>query len=614
MKENSRIYLEIFLISLLIFLPKWICSYYFFPNEDLLIKTLLDIKDVHYFLNVISFSNFDLTPSFNEFIEAKKIITFPFFSIMIHSFFYKIIGYSSFIFLELLFIFFSILIFFKILKKLELNKAYSLLVVAIYFSLPFILNTLNIINLSQVSILQNLVSDFIGSRFPRPLVTNIFLLLGIYFLIKLQKELIEKRTPKSIISISVIMALQINSFFYFFLIQGISTIILLIIYKKKSLFKYILNHNKLIIKSLFIGSIGLIIFLLQSFVGEGDYSNRMSVIFIDFSDKVFLIKYFFSNLLRTEVIIFIVISLSLFFYIKKIFNKKNNQINLFIIFIISSFLSTIFFILLSSKIISLYQFANIFLFSFVLFIFISIILIINNLKFLRNLLTKYRFLIYFFIFFCGIIFNSSNLINKDQRHNYAKVNNIIKQLKFNNTDAYLFTNNLNVQVGWLFNGLNNIYLTNGFNNSVSDYQIEKAFSKVLKNIFKKNSEFEEIIEFKNKKDNNRNSIISYFLNYKYQANSLHVFSDKNDFTLEEQKKIQESSPLRSQIHILPNSEKKRILKMILQQNDNIDIKKILIVIDKNNWPKTFSLKKSINKNFQIIIDNEYYFIAKTNYK
>jgi len=613
MKENSRIYLEIFLISLLIFLPKWICSYYFFPNEELLIKTLLDINDVHYFLNAISFSNFDLTPSFNEFIQPKKIITFPFFSIIIHSFFYKIIGYYSFIFLELLFIFFSILIFFKILQKLELNKAYSLFVVAIYFSLPYILNILNIINLSQVSILQSLVSDFIGTRFPRPLVTNIFLLLGIYFLIKLQKELIEKRKPKSIISISVIMALQINSFFYFFLIQGVSTIILIIINKKNNIFEYILNHRSLIIKSLLISSIGLIVFLLQSFVGESDYSNRMSVIFIDFSDKFFLIKYFFSNLLRVEVIIFIVISLLLFFYIKKTFNKKNNQINLFVIFIISSFLSAIFFILLSSKIISLYQFANIFLFSFVLFIFISIILIINNLKFLRNLLTKYRFLIYVLIFFLGIIFNSSNLINKDQRHNYAKVNNVIKQLKFNNTDAYLFTNNLYVQAGWLFNGFNNIYLTNGFNNSLSDHQIEKALSKVLKSIFKKDSEFEEIIKYKNKKDNDRNSIISYFLNYKYQANSLHVFSNKKDFTLVEQNKIKVSSPLRSQIHILPNSEKKRIVKMILQQDDKINIKKILIIIDKNNWPDNFNLKKSINKNFQIIIDNEYYFIAKTNY-
>ena len=235
MKENSRTYLEIFLISVLIFFPKWICSYYLFPNEELLIKTLLDIKDVHYFLNVISLSNFDLTPSFNEFIEPKKIITFPFFSIVIHSLFYKIIGYSSFIILELLFIFFSILIFFKILQKLELNKEYSLFVVAIYFSLPFLLITLSAINLSQVSILQNLVLDFIGSRFPRPLVTNIFFLFGIYFLIKLQKELIEKKVPKSIISISIIMALQVNSFFYFFLIQGLSTTILLLTYKKKKI-------------------------------------------------------------------------------------------------------------------------------------------------------------------------------------------------------------------------------------------------------------------------------------------------------------------------------------------------------------------------------------------
>ena len=110
-------------------------------------------------------------------------------------------------------------------------------------------------------------------------------------------------------------------------------------------------------------------------------------------------------------------------------------------------------------------------------------------------------------------------------------------------------------------------MTNGFNNSLSDHQIEKALSKVLKSIFKKNSEFEELIEYKNIKDNNRNSIIGYFLNYKYQANSLHTFSNKNDFTLVEQKKIQETSPLRSQTHILPNSEKKRIVKMILQQDD-----------------------------------------------
>ena len=56
--------------------------------------------------------------------------------------------------------------------------------------------------------------------------------------------------------------------------------------------------------------------------------------------------------------------------------------------------------------------------------------------------------------------------------------------------------------------------------------------------------------------------ISYFLNYKYQANSIRVFGDRDDFTIDEQKKIEETSPLRSQMHILPNSEKKRLIKLI----------------------------------------------------
>ena len=76
----------------------------------------------------------------------------------------------------------------------------------------------------------------------------------------------------------------------------------------------------------------------------------------------------------------------------------------------------------------------------------------------------------------GIIFNFSNLTNRVQRQNYATVNNVIKELKFNNIETYLFTNDLKVQADWLFNGFNNIYLTNGFNNSLSDNQIELAFS------------------------------------------------------------------------------------------------------------------------------------------
>ena len=614
MEKSSRTYLEILLISLIVFSPKWICSYFLFPGETLLEKTILDIDDVHYFLNVVSFSNFDLSPSFNEFISSEKIITFPFFSIIFHSILYKITGYSSFIILEFVFIFLSTLIFFKIVRKFDLDKSYSLVIVGIYFSLPFLLNLFNYINLSQISILQDLVSHFIDSRFPRPLVTNIFFLLGIYFLLKLQKELIENKTPKSIINISIIMIFQINSFFYFFLIQFFSTLILIITHKKKFFFKYILFHRKIIIQSFLISSIGLVIFLIQSFLGEEDYSSRISVTYSTITNKIFLVKYFVINLFRAEVLTFISVCLVLFLYIKKILNKGKIQISVFAIFIVSSFFSIIFFITSSNKIVSLYHFANIFLFSFILFIFISFVLIINHFYFFKNLLTKFRFIIYLTLLFLGLIFSSSNLLNKDTRESYIKVDNTLKQLRSNHHNAYLFTNNLRIQTGWLFNGFSNIYLTNGFNNSLNNNQIEDSFSKILKHLFKENAEFVKILDYKNEKDNHRNSITSYFFNYKYQANSFYKFSNNDDYTLEEIKMIKKSSPLRSQLHVLPISEKKRITNMILQQKNKIDIKKILLVIDKNNWPSNFNLQKSINKKFKIIIDNENYFIAKSNFK
>ena len=613
MEKSSRTYLEILLISLIVFSPKWFFSYFLFPGETLLEKTILDIDDVHYFLNVISFSNFDLSPSFNELISSEKIITFPFFSIIFHSILYKIIGYSSFIILEFVFIFLSTLIFFKIVRKFGLDKSYSLVMVGIYFSLPFLLNLFNYINLSQISILQDLVSHFIDSRFPRPLVTNIFFLLGIYFLLKLQKELIENKTPKSIINISIIMIFQINSFFYFFLIQFFSTLILILTHKKKDFFNYVFINYKIIIKSFFISSIGLAVFLFQGLFGESDYTNRISATSVNFSDKVFLVKYFFSSLLRMEVLTFIAICTLLFIYIKIVIARSSNQINIFVIFITSSFFSTIFFITFSNNVISLYHFANIFLFSFLLFIFISVFFIINNFKFIKNLLTKFRHLIYLILFFLGLIFSSPNLLDKDLRESYVKIDNILKQLKSNHQDSYLFTNNLQIQTGWLFNGFRNIYLTNGFNNSLNDNQIEEAFSKVLKSTFKENSEFKEILQYKNEKDNYKNSIINYFLNYKYQANSLHTFSDKNDYTLREQKNIKESSPLRNQMHIIPTSEKKRINEKILQQNNRIDIKKLLVVIDKKNWPKNFSLKNNINETFKIIFNNDHYFVAQTGF-
>ena len=76
-------------------------------------------------------------------------------------------------------------------------------------------------------------------------------------------------------------------------------------HKKKNFFEYIILHRKIIIQSFFISSIGLVIFLIQSFLGEEDYSSRIGLNSINITNKIFLVKYFILNLLRIEVLTFI---------------------------------------------------------------------------------------------------------------------------------------------------------------------------------------------------------------------------------------------------------------------------------------------------------------------
>ena len=608
MQKISRNYVEIFLLSLIIFAPKWICSFFFFPEENLLIKTILDINDVHYFSNVISFSNLDINPTFNEFVKAEKIITFPFFSIIAHSLLFKFISYFSFIVLEFLLIFLSIFIFLRILNSLGFDNKFCYIISIFFFSLPFLLFFLNFVDFPKKEILQDLVSHFIDPRFPRPLVTNIVFLLGFYLLINLHNEIKSNNQPKSIFFIGILMFFQIHTFFYFFFTQFFTTLILIFSIKKKETFNFIIKNYKIIIYSFFIVSIGLFLFLIQNIFGESDFSNRISLINISISDKIFLIKYFFLSLLRPEILLIIAISATALFLLKKFTKNNNNEVYIFVYFIIASFISIIFFILFFNKIISLYHFANIFLFSFVFFIFLSFFLIINNFQKLTSQLVNFRFIIYVFIFFIALFINSLKLENIDSRKNFTNLNSVLNNFKSEKKDLYLFTNNLRVQSLWLLRGFSNIYITNGFNNSLNDKQIEEHFSKSLRFIFNDDSDFIKLLKFKNNKDH-RNSIISHFFSYKYQANSLYTFSEANDYTLEEIQKIKNSSPLRLQIHIIPKSEILRLEKIINNQVNKIDVNSLLVVIDKKSWPESFSLRKNIRYKFNIFLDNEHFFVA-----
>lgn len=103
-KNGNKFYFVLIFFSLLFVLTKYFISYLNFPNEYLFSK-IIKFSDTEYFNIVESFSRLDFYTDWNKFEIAKKIIGFPIFSILVHSFFFKFLSYYSFLLLEVVFFF-----------------------------------------------------------------------------------------------------------------------------------------------------------------------------------------------------------------------------------------------------------------------------------------------------------------------------------------------------------------------------------------------------------------------------------------------------------------------------------------------------------------------------
>ena len=98
--KNISNNLLILLFSFSIVFIKWLISFYFFQNENLINKLIFDIEDFYYFPHVINFLEFDFSPDYLKNIPSQNSLPIPIYSILIHAFFIKLFGYVSFIFLD----------------------------------------------------------------------------------------------------------------------------------------------------------------------------------------------------------------------------------------------------------------------------------------------------------------------------------------------------------------------------------------------------------------------------------------------------------------------------------------------------------------------------------
>ena len=93
MSKNTD-YIFLFFLVIATILPKWIISWTYFDNS-ILVDTIFNIKDIIYFPIVKSFSELTFNPSYLDHLSENKLLTFPIYSVLIHSLLFKIINVTG---------------------------------------------------------------------------------------------------------------------------------------------------------------------------------------------------------------------------------------------------------------------------------------------------------------------------------------------------------------------------------------------------------------------------------------------------------------------------------------------------------------------------------------
>ena len=608
MSKNTE---YIFLISIVIstLLPKWLISWIYFDNS-IVVDTIFNIKDIVYFPIVISFSEFIFNPSYLDHLSNNKILTFPFYSILIHSILFKIANIYSFIILEFVLQFIFLLVLFKTIQKIFVNLNYSLYFCASIFLVISFLKISLIFDYSKyMEILFNNLNENFGTRFPRPLFTGIIYFYFFYILYNF-KDKLEKFDLKYFLILLFFLSIFLNSFFFYFINFSLLLILLLLRYLKISVFKFLYKQKKNIIILILSFILLSFPFLFQLNFGESDYSKRLGVISIDYKQKINLLKYYFLNLLRAESLFLLVICFLIHHFINRKYDHLSDQIsniNIFFYFVLASIFAPPIFFVFSPYIVSIYHFLGILLFSLTFYIIISLSFILSNkILFKYSLILRATLILILFIsntFIAKKIFDKDSFFIKETQ----KIQNYLQNQKFIETKKKLFTNDLKIMNLWLINENTELIISDGFINSLKNKDIEFNLINNLKNFEISIDELKSILSFG--KSEIRNDFLMRLNTYRYQANSIYTYSKLENYSKDMRNKIIATSPFRAQQQIMPEDEKERLISLFEKINLNKKLFSDIVIIN-----KTISLNdfKIYNKKYSLVYSSKLYDIYNLN--
>ncbi len=596
--QINNIILLIF--SLIIISFKWIYSFTLY-DEDIILRIIYDTGDNNYYPLIKAFSDLNFNPSFSERYEDLKLTSFPVLSLAINSLFFKIFGGYSFIILELICVFLFLTIFFNILIELGINDIKALFFSLILFSINKILILISFLDLNFIEILKSNFASFYSLRFPRPILTNLFLYAFIYFLIRFYKS--EKNSLNYLIPLSLIMGLSLNSFFYH-AVNEFFLILIVFFYKFKNDFlKVIIKNYKIIFLSIIIGLIFLVIFIFQINLSEEEYTERLGMFKIENNQKLILLNYFQNFIIKKEFIILFFVNTLIFYF------TKNNVLKIFYLVFLSSLISTFFVFLTFNQGIDYYHFINFIvihsLLNFILFIIlllskINIFAYNHNIKSLLNII-----LIVFIIGFIGI-FDIKNYQNKEKnnnqnRTNYSEIIDFIKKNDlYKNKNLEIFNLNYELSIWFILHDFKNFSILpvsfwTSKNNNMLEYELNST-----SNFFEINLvQFNNLIKNQFKTWRYKNDFVYNFFGRKYLANNFtHYNQNLNDYTEEEKVYILKNNLLIAHQIIIPKTEINRLKKEFLFSEYKINPK--LILIDK----KSIYPFKKVPITYSLIFENK----------
>ena len=590
----------ILLLSILFVLPSWLFSYYQYPNEDLILKILNDTVDTLYYTLAVNYSDFNFKPVYElNSNEITGIAAYPILTVFIISFFWKIIGPYSFPLIQLLSTFIVLLIFYNFAVKSTINKFSSFFIsifcVTFVFFFEYIFNAIDIKFLQTI---YNNLANFYYYRFPRPIITNLFLFSYIYICFKVFYK--DNYKLKYFVYLGVISGITLHLFYFFFVTQNI--LLFFLILKRfgfnKSLFEK--QNLKVYLVYLFFLFIFLFLFFLNSSLADSDYLIRLGPIDINFEKRIILFEYYYEFIVNKIFIVLFIINIIVHF-INKFYFKLQIFEYLCLIFY-ASILSPIIFFILTPKVITLYHFFNWILIFGTLNIIFSSLYFLG--KFLNTSLKKFLQIVYIFLSLIVVNYKliSTNITVQEQRINLSEITNYLSLNKQKLLDKKFLVPDYTVFAWLSINKFNNFdYVPVEMWTTRSNDRLEKDKIKMFKFFDLNKNDFKNYIKNQRSDFRMMNPNAYNFLGRKYIANKLKTFENTNDY--ENYNFIKSIKPTISHSFAIPRYEINRLLEKF--ENTNEKIKPDYIIINKDSY---FKFKNNNKKDYCTLKENKTYIV------